>query len=154
MTVVDGHAAGVVVVSRSPAETRAVGRDVARSVQAGAIIALEGELGAGKTEFVRGFVSECVGEDKVSSPTFSLLNTYECGGNRINHFDLYRIRSDVELHEMGFDEYLFSGETLLIEWPDRAEGWLPPGIHRIVIEHVDSTTRRISHLSPDMRSGR
>jgi tRNA threonylcarbamoyladenosine biosynthesis protein TsaE len=139
-------------MSSSEEHTRTIGRDLSQSLFSGAVIALEGDLGAGKTEFVRGFVGECEEGEEVTSPTFALLNTYTCGGRRIHHFDLYRVKSYTELQEMGFDEYLFSGETVLIEWPDRAEGLLPEATIRVVIDHIDATTRRISVYYPGAKA--
>jgi tRNA threonylcarbamoyladenosine biosynthesis protein TsaE len=135
-----------VVDSPSPAHTAAIGAAVAAAVRPPAIIALCGDLGAGKTEFVKGFVSGSSVESAVSSPTFSILNTYDGAERPIYHFDLYRIEGKAELAELGFDEYVFGEGICLIEWAERAEGWLPPETIHMRFEHIDDTTRRVSRL--------
>jgi len=87
---------------------------------------LRGNLGAGKTTFVKHFVAYSGGNiDEVDSPTFSLVNTYVVNGKTIHHFDLYRLESTDEIEDIGFMEYIDSGDTCFIEWPEKIADFLP-----------------------------
>jgi tRNA threonylcarbamoyl adenosine modification protein YjeE len=97
---------------------------LAPHLKKGDMVALSGELGAGKTEFARALLHELGAEGDVPSPTFTLLQTYEIGELLVFHFDLYRLKSPAELDELGFDDALADG-VALIEWPEHAEGRLP-----------------------------
>src|SRR6516164_1301002 len=96
----------------------------------GDIIALKGDLGAGKTSFARGFIRARGGEEDVPSPTFTLVQIYELGGMAIWHFDLYRLKSPDEAWELGIED-AFSEGISLIEWPERLGPLLPK--HRLEI---------------------
>ena len=90
------------------------------------IILLKGDLGAGKTTFVKAYINHLGGDkDEVDSPTFSLLNTYSVNNQDIHHFDLYRIQSPQEIEDIGFMEYMDSGNLCFIEWPDKIAEFLP-----------------------------
>lgn len=90
------------------------------------IILLRGDLGAGKTSFVKAYVNHLGGnKDKVDSPTFSLLNTYSVNSQDIHHFDLYRIETPQEIEDIGFMEYMDSENLCFIEWPDKIAEFLP-----------------------------
>ena len=108
------------VFLKEQADTLALGNKLARGMKAGSIVLLYGDLGAGKTCFVRGvasFFSQDAAES-VSSPTFALMNIYEAG-IPIYHFDMYRL-GDGDALDAGFDEYIFGGGISLIEWPEAA----------------------------------
>jgi tRNA threonylcarbamoyladenosine biosynthesis protein TsaE len=106
------------------AATAALGARLARASRPGDVIALEGNLGAGKTTLARGLIRALAGaETDVPSPTFTLVQTYETPGLAVWHFDLYRLESAVEARELGLDEAM-DGLTLL-EWPDRLDQLLP-----------------------------
>src|SRR4029078_6866936 len=96
---------------------------IALSLKAGDVIALSGPLGAGKTNFARALVTRLGGEDEVPSPTFALMQRYETNRLTLTHCDFYRLESS-ELDELGLEDELGEG-VVLIEWPERAEGWLP-----------------------------
>ena len=96
-------------------ETLDTARKFAEKLKPGDIIALHGDIGVGKTVFVRGIVSYFGDETEVTSPTFSFMNIY-CGN--IYHFDLYRMEDEEEIYESGLDEYIFGDGISLIEWPD------------------------------------
>ena len=90
------------------------------------IILLRGDLGAGKTSFVKTYVNHLGGDkDEVDSPTFSLLNTYSVNNQDIHHFDLYRIQSPQEIEDIGFMEYMDSGNLCFVEWPEKIAEFLP-----------------------------
>jgi tRNA threonylcarbamoyladenosine biosynthesis protein TsaE len=133
--------------SRSEAETRAAGRDLGAELESGAVILLSGELGAGKTVFVKG-VAEGLGIDprRVSSPTFTLVQEYHGGRLPLYHVDLYRLQS-IEVDDLGLDELAWSGGVIAIEWADR----LPRRMENVVairIEHVADLVRQISIERP------
>jgi tRNA threonylcarbamoyladenosine biosynthesis protein TsaE len=101
------------------AETQAFAAQLAGYVQLGDVITLKGTLGAGKSEFARAFIKTLAGQNTVvPSPTFTILEQYQTPSFLISHFDLYRLESPEELEELGFDEAIAGGVTL-IEWPER-----------------------------------
>jgi len=106
------------------AATKRLAERLAPKLEKGDFLALSGELGTGKTEFARALLHALGVKGDVPSPTFTLLQTYEVGGLLISHFDLYRLKSPAELDELGLDDALADGVTL-IEWPERAGGRLP-----------------------------
>lgn len=116
-----------VVLEKLPrAELESVAAGLARLVKPRDVIALYGDLGAGKTVFARAFIRALTnGDEDVPSPTFTLVQTYDApAGLTIWHFDLYRLKSAQEIYEIGFEEALEDGVSL-IEWPQRAERLLP-----------------------------
>lgn len=102
-----------------------LGAEFAIAAKAGDVIALVGGLGAGKTQFCKGFVKALGYEDEVTSPTFSLVHEYDTPVIKVCHFDLYRIKSEQELFDMGWDEYLDSSAVLLVEWADLFTALMP-----------------------------
>jgi tRNA threonylcarbamoyl adenosine modification protein YjeE len=122
------------------AATKALASRLARVVGTGDVVALHGDLGAGKTEFARALLREMGVEGDVPSPTFTLVQTYEIGGVSVSHFDLYRLTSADELDELGWDDALADG-IALVEWPERAKGRLPA--NRLTLNFfLDSSNRR------------
>ena len=90
------------------------------------IFAFHGELGAGKTTFIKALSEQLGVKENMSSPSFSLVNEYhDSKGNPVYHFDLYRLKSPEEAFDIGMEEYLYSGNYCFVEWPERAEGILP-----------------------------
>jgi tRNA threonylcarbamoyladenosine biosynthesis protein TsaE len=107
------------ITTHAESETAAVGRDLARTLAAGAVVLLSGDLGAGKTAFVRG-MAEGLGIDpaEVSSPTFTLIQEYRGGRLVLHHVDLYRLQS-IEVDDLGLDEITLDEGVTAVEWPDR-----------------------------------
>lgn len=105
--------------SHSVDETIAFAREWARALQPNDVVALRGDLGAGKTHFVKGLVAGCGSEAGVTSPTFTLLHEYRGGRLPIFHFDFYRLGNRSEVERIGFDDYLNEGGVAVIEWADR-----------------------------------
>ena len=111
--------------SASVEETRALGARLAGITAAGDVFSLDGGLGSGKTEFVRGFVSALASGTQVRSPTFSIVNTYQTAKFPIYHFDFYRIEDPREFVSIGLDEYVNGDGVCLIEWGMMFPGLLP-----------------------------
>jgi len=102
----------------------------------------EGEMGAGKTTFIKAVCEELGVEETVSSPTFSIVNEYTAADQIIYHFDFYRIKNLQEAYDIGYEEYFYSGNICLIEWPEKVAELLPE--HYVKVE--------ITALSPDQRA--
>ena len=107
----------------------------------------EAEMGAGKTTLIKEICREMGVSDEMSSPTFSIVNEYEGDeGREIYHFDMYRLKDLDEAYDIGVEDYLFSGNTCLIEWPAMVEPLLPDHYLEISINLVDDTTRSLTAL--------
>ena len=133
---------------------RAFGEVIARSVRPGDLLLLHGDLGAGKTTLAQGIAHGLGIEQTVTSPTFTIVSEYpvepgHAGIDRLFHLDLYRLTDPHELESFGFDEYVRPDRAVsLIEWPERAAGFIPPEAIVIEIESPEPETRlvRIRHL--------
>jgi tRNA threonylcarbamoyladenosine biosynthesis protein TsaE len=128
-------------VCASPEETRTLGARFAAGLESGAVVSLEGTLGAGKTQFVKGFAAALGHADEVSSPTFTLVHEYADGA--VAHFDWYRLDDAAEVTGLGWDDYLASGDTLLVEWGDKFPELLPAGAWRVRFE-IRGDSRAVS----------
>ena len=112
-------------ITHSPDETRALGRTLAQALQGGAVVAFTGDLGAGKTAFVSGMAEGLGIEERVTSPTFTIVNEYEGGRLPLFHFDMYRLGSADELFRIGWEDYLARNGVCAVEWSEIAPGALP-----------------------------
>ncbi len=110
--------------TKSPEETRQLAALLAQYLPAGAVICLAGDLGAGKTLFIKALAAALGVEEEVTSPTFTLVNVYQ-GHQVIYHFDLYRLAMVEQLVDIGFEEYVNSDGICLIEWPDEFRAAMP-----------------------------
>lgn len=128
------------VYSCSAKETEQIGEKFASELKGNEIIAFYGDLGAGKTTFVRGIANFFGIKDEVSSPTFSLVHEYHGKDIAIYHFDMYRIESVEDLESTGFFDYIDRG-IILIEWSENIEKYLPEDIIKVTIEKVDEDSR-------------
>ena len=134
------------VETRSPEETEAVGARVGLAVLRSGrkpFLAMYGDLGAGKTVFVRGLCSVLSPGSRVKSPTYTLVNEYRRGTIPVFHFDLYRISGADELDGFGFDDYLNAG-ICVAEWSEKLGGEVPPDTVTVRIEKTDEDGRRIT----------
>jgi tRNA threonylcarbamoyladenosine biosynthesis protein TsaE len=139
------------VTTRSEAETVAAGREFAGTLAAGAVLLLSGDLGAGKTAFVRGLAEGLgIAPGEVSSPTFTLIQEYRGGRLPLYHVDLYRLRT-IEVEDLGLDELTLEGGVTAIEWPDRLPRQLP-GSATVRIEQGDGDERTIT-IAPGVEPG-
>jgi tRNA threonylcarbamoyladenosine biosynthesis protein TsaE len=130
-------------VTHSVDETDALAAKVAGMARPGDLIVLVGGLGAGKTTFVRGFVTAMGSSERATSPTFALVHNYE-GPVPIVHADLYRLVSEHEVLDLGLDESLADGAIVLVEWGDLASDLLRPDRLTITISDVDETSRQFA----------
>ena len=125
------------IISRSAEQTEDVGRELARDILADSslprFIALYGDLGVGKTAFVRGFTSAVAPSARVKSPTFALVNEYRGEKTSVFHFDMYRITDEDELYSIGFYDYLDRNGICLVEWSENIEYALPEEFLRVEI---------------------
>lgn len=128
--------------SKSPDETIALGKKFAQDIKVGDVVCLKGELGAGKTHFVKG-MAEAFGidQDEVQSPTFTLINEY-ASSVPLYHFDCYRMESPREALEIGAEEYFYGEGVCVIEWPERIASVIPPEAIWITIDSPDKKTRK------------
>ena len=131
------------VITNSAAETRELGKRLAGKLQAGDVILLEGDLGAGKSEFARGTAKGLGVTETVTSPSFTILNVYESGRIPLYHFDWYRLESSEELYELGMDEYLGGNGIALVEWPEQCPDAVPEDCLRIRITATGENRRLI-----------
>lgn len=129
------------IFTNSVQETRSVGARFAAIAKQGDVFALEGDLGTGKTEFVRGFTEFLDPVTKVRSPSFSIINIYQTSKINIYHFDFYRLNDHSELSQLGFDEYICGDGVCLIEW----------GTMFIDVLPVDTKIIRFSDMGTDVR---
>jgi tRNA threonylcarbamoyladenosine biosynthesis protein TsaE len=137
--------------SRSPEQTRRIGRRLGGALQPGDVICLQGDLGAGKTTFVQGVAQGWGSLDSVSSPTFILVNVYRRGDEaHLFHMDAYRLESAPEAEELDLEAMLAQG-PLLIEWPERIDGLVPDERLWIRLEHVDEEEREMNFQAAGKR---
>ena len=130
--------------SNSPAETEEFARRFARDIHPGSIIALKGDLGAGKTQFVKGLVAGLASNAPVTSPTFTIVHEYSNGRMPIYHFDLFRIENHESLIRLGLDDYFFGDGVCVIEWADRFTNLIPKQAHWVQFEIKSENVRKIS----------
>lgn len=109
----------------------------------GQVVALHGEMGAGKTTLVHALGEQMGAGQVVSSPTFSIINEYNWNGERVYHIDLYRLKDEEEAIQAGVEDCLYSGSTCLVEWPERAPGIFPPGTLHISLKVVNTQARKL-----------
>ena len=129
----------------SEGEMVALGRAFSAALEAGDVVGFVGDLGAGKTHFIRGVLEGLGAGDPAASPTFSLVHEHLDGRLPAAHFDFYRLKGEDEALGMGWDEYLSGGKVLLVEWADRFGGALmPAGTHWLVLRHSGEHTRTVS----------
>ena len=130
-------------ITNSPEETEALGARLAGALEPGAVVAFTGDLGAGKTAFVRGLARGLGVQDRVTSPTFTIVNEYEGGRLPLFHFDLYRLGSADELFDIGWEDYLARGGVCAVEWSERMEELLEPGTIRVDLRRGEDESRRV-----------
>ena len=124
------------IETAAPGETRALGVRFGREARPGQVVALSGDLGAGKTVFAKGFAEGLGITAAVTSPTFTLMQVYEGGRLPLCHMDAYRLEEESELEAVGGDEYFGGDGAVLVEWPEMVEGLLPEDTVWIRIDRI------------------
>ncbi len=134
-------------ITRSAAETQALGAQLVQTLKRGSLVAFIGDLGAGKTCMIQGMCQALGVQDYVTSPTFILINEY--GGYlgaepiAVYHFDLYRLGGADELEELGAEEYFYGAGICLVEWAERAGGFLPSERVEVALEYLGDDERKV-----------
>jgi tRNA threonylcarbamoyladenosine biosynthesis protein TsaE len=137
-----------IIISNSSDETFSLGRTLGEKLEEKSVVALYGDLGAGKTIFAKGIAAGLGIIGDITSPTFSLMEIYE-GEIMLYHFDLYRIEDQNEFTNLSFEEYWEGDGVSVIEWPEIAENILPPKRINVHIEYIDENRRNITIEYPD-----
>ena len=136
----------LIIITKSPAETKNLGKGVSKLVKPGDLLAFYGELGAGKTCFIQGISLGLEVKDYVTSPSFTIINEYQ-GKVPIYHFDLFRLDNAEEILELGYEEYFYGEGLTVIEWAEKIEQLLPKEHLKIEIKFKDRYERTISFIS-------
>lgn len=124
----------MIIETRTPEETFALGRKIGEQACPGQIYTLNGDLGVGKTVFTQGVAAGLGIQEPICSPTFTIIQEYESGRLPFYHFDVYRIGDIEEMEEIGYDDYFFGQGICLIEWAELIEEILPDRLIRVKIE--------------------
>jgi len=132
----------MIITTNTEDETIREGEKLGRRLSPGAIVALYGELGAGKTVFTRGLAVGLGVSMSVSSPTFTIVNEYP-GDIPLFHFDMYRLEGENELFDIGWDDYLDRGGVCAVEWSENVPGAFTPGAIVVMFENLGGDSRRI-----------
>ena len=130
-------------VTHSWEETAALGARLADALAEGRVVAFTGDLGAGKTAFVSGMARALGVEERVTSPTFTIVNEYEGGRLPLFHFDMYRLDSADELFHIGWEDYLARGGVCAVEWSENVTGAIEPDAVRVSILRGDGDNDRV-----------
>lgn len=133
----------MVFYTTSPEETEQMGQRLGRIITPGTVIAYEGDLGAGKTAFTRGLARGLGANDRVTSPTYTIVNEYLGGRMPLFHFDMYRLGSSDELFDIGWEDYLARNGVCAVEWSERVQDALEDPL-TVRIEKTGENTRKIT----------
>ena len=128
--------------SLDEAELVATGEALGRELPHGSVVALAGDLGAGKTTFAQAVVRGLGAVERATSPTYGLVHRYEGRRGPVFHLDCYRLRQPEEAADLDWEGLLAEGDVLLVEWPERAGAWLPAPTRRFHFHHLPDGTRR------------
>ena len=134
-------------ITNSAQETEALGERVGRSLTPGAVLAYTGDLGAGKTAFTRGVARGLEIPERITSPTFNIVNEYEGGRLPLFHFDMYRLGSSDELFDIGWEDYLARDGVCAVEWSENIEDILDANTIRVDIRRGESDDQRLITIS-------
>ncbi|MEI7958383.1 MAG: tRNA (adenosine(37)-N6)-threonylcarbamoyltransferase complex ATPase subunit type 1 TsaE [Verrucomicrobiota bacterium] len=132
------------IISHNPQETFELGKQFAGPLRRGDVLALEGDLGAGKTQFAKGLAAGLGVESDVTSPTFTLIHEYPGGRLPLFHIDLYRLEGEDEVLGIGLDEYLDGDGVTVIEWADKFAALMPKGVRWIRFRVLEGDDREIT----------
>lgn len=135
------------IITHTPEETELVGKALAKTLTSGSVVALYGDLGAGKTAFVRGMARGLGSSDRVTSPTFTIVNEYS-GTLELFHFDMYRLRSSDELFGIGWEDYRARGGVCVVEWSENVSDAFDGSETKVTIDKLTETDRKITVEAP------
>ena len=135
-------------ISNSAQETEALGERLAARLRPGDVIAYTGDLGAGKTAFTRGLAAGLGCKGRVTSPTFTIVNEYD-GPTPLFHFDMYRLGSEDELFDIGWEDYLARGGVCAVEWSENIADALEGDLVRVDLRRGDGENERIITITPE-----
>ena len=124
-------------------EINSIAKEILNSLDS-RIILIYGEMGVGKTTLIRELVKELGYTRDISSPTFSIVNEYELLENLVYHFDFYRIESEEEIYDIGFEDYLQTGNWIFIEWPEKVKHFIHEQVNEIYLFEEDNNKRSIN----------
>jgi tRNA threonylcarbamoyladenosine biosynthesis protein TsaE len=141
-------------ISNSPAETEDLGRRLVQEIQPGSVLALTGDLGAGKTQFVKGLVAGLGSSAAVTSPTFTIVHEYLDGRLPVYHFDFFRLEDRQSIAPLGLDDYFFGDGVSVIEWADRFFEMIPKEARWISFEIKSENERTINAQLDVIRESR
>ena len=130
-------------ITNSPEQTEGIGAALGKALQPGAVIAFTGDLGAGKTAFTRGLAKGLGATERVTSPTYTIVNEYLSGKMPLFHFDMYRLGSADELFDIGWEDYLLRGGVCAVEWSENVADALEDPI-TVQIEKLGEEKRKIT----------
>ena len=131
-------------ISNSPAETETIGRQLAEEIGVGSVLALKGDMGSGKTVFVKGLVAALGSRADVTSPTFTIVHEYRGGRVPVYHFDFFRLEKREPVARLGLDDYFFGDGVSVIEWADRCAELIPQQARWILFEIKSENQRAIT----------
>lgn len=132
----------ITIYTDSEESTINLGKKFAEFMKKGIVVFLKGDLGVGKTHFVKGFAKGLGIKDTITSPTFNIVNSYTSENFNLNHFDVYRVRDEDEIIDIGFEEYIYSDDISVIEWAQLIQGILPEDYIEVTIEKTDIESQR------------
>ena len=130
-------------ITKSPEETEAIGSRLGAVLKPNTVLAFTGDLGAGKTAFTRGIAQGLGITERVTSPTYTIVNEYLCGRLPLFHFDMYRLKSSDDLWDIGWEDYLARGGVCAVEWSENVADAMENPV-QIRIEKLNDTTRKIT----------
>ena len=136
------------IITHSATETEEAGKSLAEKTIPGTVIAMRGDLGAGKTAFVRGFASALGVSERVTSPTFTIVNEYD-GKIPIFHFDMYRLSGSDELFEIGWEDYIARNGVCIVEWSENTDDIFDSSTVIVSIEKLSDYDRKITVHIPE-----
>ena len=140
-------------VTNNEEETQTLGERLAGVLKPGTVIAFTGDLGAGKTAFTRGLARGLGIQERVTSPTFTIVNEYEGGRLPLFHFDMYRLGSSDELYDIGWEDYLARGGVCAVEWSENVAEAMDESTIRVDIRRGDGESQRIVTIENGPRPG-
>ncbi|MEM6517461.1 MAG: tRNA (adenosine(37)-N6)-threonylcarbamoyltransferase complex ATPase subunit type 1 TsaE [Bacteroidota bacterium] len=140
----------VITINYNVEDINAVALRILKKVSS-KVILFKGEMGAGKTTFIKSLIKNMGSQDEVGSPTFSLVNEYITKEGKVYHFDLYRIKNQDELYGIGLEDYLNQDAWILIEWPEKASEFLPRNVNSLILKTIDKNIRSLElNLNPNI----